>query len=140
MFLDALGLVSDAQVIATGPALSTNVIDLGASTPSRQIGTGEPMGFGVGIDAGATGTTVLIEVIQSDAPALSAPDVIAVMTAAAGQFPTGRLLFVAIPQGQPTKRYIGLRYTAGTMTVTAWLTRHDMFSILAQPYAKNYAV
>ena len=32
MFLDALGLVSDAQVIATGPAVSTNVIDLGAST------------------------------------------------------------------------------------------------------------
>jgi hypothetical protein len=140
MYVDALGLVSDAQVIATGPTVSTNVIDLGPATPSRQIGTGEAMGFGVAIDAGATGTTLLVEVIQSDSPALAAPDVIATVTAAAGQFPTGRLVFVAIPPGQPTKRYIGLRYTVGTLTVTAWLTTHNLFSILAQPYAKNYAI
>lgn len=139
MFLDALGLVSDVQVVATGPAVSTHTIDLGVATPSRRIGTGEPMGFAVTVDLAATGT-VLIEAIQSDNADLSAADVISSVTGAAAAYPTGAAVFVPIPPGSPTKRYVGLRYTATTIRVTAWLTTQSLFSILAQPYAKNYAV
>jgi hypothetical protein len=145
MYLDALGLLSDAQAFPGAATVSTNVIDLGASVPKREIGTGEEVGIGVATDVAAgAGSTVLVEIIQSTASAMSAPDVIASATDVAANFPAGRLLFVAIPMGQPTKQYIAARVTVtgGTTTITAtiWLTSRALFSILAKPYAKNYAV
>lgn len=143
MFLDNLLVLSDAQAFTGAATVSTNAIDLGAPTPKREIGTGEPIGVGVTVDVAAgAGSTVLLEVIQSANANLSSPDVIATYTDVAANFPAGRMLFLPIPPGLPQKQYLGLRETSTTgtttITVTAWLTSWALFSILAKPYAKNY--
>jgi hypothetical protein len=150
MYLDVLTRVSAAQAV-TATAVSTNTIDLGSPVPKREIGTGEAIGFGVAINVAADATTgdetYTFEVIQSANADLSAPDVIAsrVVTAAqatAGQLAAGTTLFIPIPQGLPQKQFLGMRYTTGgttpSVTVTAWLTAHSLFSILAKAYAKAF--
>jgi hypothetical protein len=145
MFMDALGLVSDAQAL-TATAVSTNTIDLGSQSVTPDIGTGEEVGFGVSIDVALAGTTptLTLEVIQSASAALSSPTVLASQLLAAAQVTIGKLNFIAIPMGAITQRYIGLRYTlAGTtptVTVTSWLTSRSLFSIHARNYAKGYSI
>jgi len=147
MFLDNLLVVSDAQAV-TATAFSTNTIDLGSSTPKREIGTGEPLGFGVTVDVAADFTTgdetYQFDIVQSANANLSSPDVVASFVRTAAQLVAGAMVFLPIPPGWPTKQYLGLRYTTGgttpTVTLTAWLTARDLFSILARPYAKNYVV
>lgn len=147
MYIDALGLVSDAQAI-TADAYSTNTIDLGNVTPKREIGTGEPIGFGLSIDVAADFTsmdeTYTFLVVQSANADLSSHDVLASYTFTAAQLAAGALFFLEVPIGFPTKRYLGLRYDVGgmtpTVTCTAWLTSRSLFSVLAKPYARNYAV
>lgn len=144
MFLDALLLVSDAQAV-TATANSTNVIDLGASIPKRQVGESD-LGFGVAIDVGGDFTTgnetYAVSVVQSANADLSAPDVLATVTRTATQLAAGALLFVDLPKGNPTKRYVGLVYTVGgttpTITITAWLTHRDLFSVVHTNYAHGY--
>lgn len=147
MYLDALLLVSDAQAV-TADAYSTNTIDLGNVTPKRQIGTGEPMGFGLSVDVAADFTTgdetYSFLVVQSANADLSSHDVLATYTFTAAQLAAGALWFLPIPEATPTKRYIGLRYDVGgttpTITVTAWLTARELFSIAPVHYAKGYAI
>ena len=145
MYLDALGLVSDAQALSA-TAFSTNTIDLGAGTPARRLGTGEQIGFGVAIDVALAGTTptFTLEVVQSDNANLSTPDVIESRAIAAADLTAGSLHWIDVPQGYPRKRYLGLRYSLGgttpTATVTSWLTARSLFSMLAQPYALGYTV
>jgi hypothetical protein len=52
----------------------------------------------------------------------------------------GAQFFLPIPQGTPTQRFIGLRATTagGTISVSAWVTSHSLFSLLAASYAKNF--
>lgn len=145
MYLDALLLLSDAQAFPGAATVSTNTIDLGASAPSRQIGTGEPKGIGVITDVAAgAGSTVLIEIIQSANANLSSPDVIGSFSDVAANFPAGAMRFIPLLQGYPMKRYLGIRETSTggttTITLTAWLTTHSLFSILAANYPKNYVV
>lgn len=145
MFLDALGLVSDAQAFPGAATVSTNTIDLGPSVPVRELGTGEPVGFGIGVDVAAgAGSTVLVEVIQSASANLAAPDVIASFSDLAAVFTAGALFFLPLPPGRPQKRYLGIRVTVTggttTVTITAWLTARSLFSIAQRYYAKNYAV
>lgn len=145
MYVDNLGLVSDAQAV-TATAFSTNTIDLGATSPAREIGTGEAVGFGIAVDVAADITTgnetYLIEVVQSANADLSSPDVINSRTITAAQLAAGSLHWLAVPVGFPQKRYLGLRYTTGgttpTVTLTAWLTSQAMFSIHQRYYAKGY--
>lgn len=145
MYLDALGLVSDAQAL-TATAFSTNTIDLGAGNPVRDIGAGEPIGFGLSIDVGLGGTapTLTVEVVTSANADLSTPTVISSRPMAAGDVTAGKLHFLEVPAGRTTQRYIGLRYTLGgttpTVTVTAWLTARDLFSVTARNYAKGYSL
>lgn len=147
MYIDALGLVSDSQAL-TATGFSTNTVDLSNATIKRQIGTGVSVGFGVNVDVAAdfttTDETYTVEIVQSDNANLSTPDVLSSTLLSAAQRAIGTLLFVPIPIGQPTKRYIGLRYTlAGTtpsITVTAWLGEREMFSVPPVHYAKNYSV
>jgi hypothetical protein len=142
MFLDALGLVSDAQAFGAA-AVSTNSIDLGNVTPKRQIGTGEPIGFGFQIDVSGTVAASLVEVISTTDAALTAGIVVegSLLIPLAAAL-AGSLWFVPMPQGRPTQRFLGIRVTTagGTITATSWLTTHALFSVLAQPYAKNYQV
>ncbi len=147
MYVDAFGLVSDSQAV-TATAFSTNTIDLSNATVKRQIGTGEEVGFGVNVEVAADFTsgneTYTFEVVQSANADLSSPDVIGSVTHTAATLVAGYLFFLPIPIGQPTKRYIGLRYTVGgttpTITVSAWLGAQSMFSVPPVHYPKNYAV
>lgn len=147
MFIDALGLVSDAQAVSADAA-STNTIDLGNVTPKREIGTGEPMGFGFSVDVAADAAnadeTYEFQVIQSANADLSSPDILVAQSIARGTLVAGFQFFLAIPPGFPQKRYLGTFYNVGgttpSITITAWLTTQSLFSILAKSYAKNYAV
>lgn len=142
MYLDAFLRVSNAQAFGAA-AVSTNSIDLGDVTPKRQIGTGEAMGFGVAVTTAGTVAASLMEVISATDDALTA----GILVHSARSIPLaetilGALFFLPIPQGTPTQRYLGIRITTagGTISATAWLTAHDLFSIHAQHYARNYAV
>lgn len=146
MYIDALGLVSDAQAFsATG--VSTNSIDLGNVTPKREIGTGEPMGFAVAVDVALAGTTptLNIDVISATDGPLTAGILVHVnVNKPAADWPAGSLHFLPIPPGAPTQRFLGIRANLGgttpTVTLTAWLTTWSLFSILAKSYAKGYTI
>lgn len=151
MYVDALGLVSDAQAFA-GTAVSTNSIDLGNVTPRRAIGTGEPVGFGVAVDVAADFTTgdetYELQVVDDEDPALGSPRILAsypkIAAAGGGELAAGSLHFLPIPQTFVPQRYIGIRLLGGgttpTVTLTAWLTAHSIFSVLARSYAKGYTI
>lgn len=147
MFMDALLLVSDAQAF-TAAAVSTSSIDLGASVPKRQVGTGEPVGFGFAADVAASATTVKLEVIMATDAALTAGIIVlAETTRLAADLPTGGLYYLGLPQGGPAAgwlRYIGVRVTpvggAATVTLTSWLTSRALFSVAPQNYAKAYSI
>jgi len=147
MYVDALGLVSDAQAFVAA-AVSTKSIDLGDVTPKRQIGTGEPVGFGISVDVAASCTTVKLEAIMATDEALTAGIVVLnEATRLAADLPTGGLLFLPIPPGAPAAgflRYLGVRVTpvggAATVTLSAALTLAKMFSVPPQSYARGYAV
>lgn len=142
MFLDALLLVSDAQAFGAA-AVSQNSIDLGLTTPGRQIGTGEPMGFGIAVDVAGTVAPSVIDVISATDAALTAGIIVhATRSIALAEMTAGALHFIGVPVGTPTQRYLGVRITTagGTVTATAWLTTHSLFSILPRAYPKNYAI
>lgn len=147
MYLDALLLVSDAQAV-TATAVATNVINLGAVTPRRQIGTGEAMGFGVAVDVAADFTTgdetYQFDILSDDDVAIGSPKVIASFIRTAAELAAGSLHFLPLPQGFPKEQYLTLRYTTGgtspSVTVTAWLTTHTLFSLTPANYAKGYTI
>lgn len=144
MYLDKETLLSDAQAFTGAATVSTNVIDLGDTTPKRQIGDGEPEGvaFTVDVAAGA-GSTHVMEIIQSAAANMSSPDIIASQTILAAVLVAGYSGFLGIPPGFPTKRYIAFRNTSTggttTVTATAWATLQSMTD-RQQTYAKGYAI
>lgn len=147
MYMDVLGRVCNAQAF-TAVAVSTDSIDLGNVTPKREIATGEAMGFGIAVGVAASATTVLIEIIQATDAALTAGIVVlAQRTFLSADLPVGALVFFPIPQN-PTLagplRFLGLRVTptggAATVTLTAWLTAHDLFSVPPRHYADNITI
>lgn len=149
MFLDAYLRVSNAQAL-TATAVSTDKIDLGDSTVRRQIGTGEPMGFGMVVTVAADFTTgdetYQFDIVSDEDAALGSPTVHGSFVRTAAQLTAGSLHFFPFPQDQLqlVERYIGMRYTLGgttpTATVTTWFTTHSLFSLVARAYSKNYAV
>lgn len=143
MYVDALLLVSDAQALsATG--FSTNTIDLSSVSPARDIAVGEQMGWGITVDVAADTSsgdeTYTFQAVQSANANLSSPDVLAQIAIARATLVAGYGFFLPYPEGQITKRYIGLQYTLGgttpTITVTAFLTSARLWS---QPRAQTYA-
>lgn len=142
MYLDAFLRVSNAQAFGAA-AVSTNSIDLGNVTPKRQIGTGEPMGFGVAVTTAGTVAATLIEIISATDDALTAGIIVhASRSIPLAETIIGALFFVPLPPGTPTQRYLGVRLTTagGTISATVWLTANDLFAIHAVHYARNYAV
>jgi hypothetical protein len=140
MFLDALHVVSDAQAMGAA-AVSTNSIDTGLTTPGRQIGTGEPLGFGVSVDVAGTVAATLLEVISATDAALTAGILVhASRSIPLAEMVAGALFFLGLPTGTPTQRFLGIRATTagGTVTLTAWLTAQSLFSILPRAYPKGY--
>jgi hypothetical protein len=145
MFIDVLGRVSNAQAFGAG-AVSTDSIDLGPGSVApngRQIGTGEPLGFGISVTTAGTVAPSLIEIISAtDAPLTAGILVHGSRTIPLAETVLGAQFFIPLPQGTPTQRFLGIRITtaAGTISATAWLTTHSMFSLLAKAYPKNYTV
>lgn len=146
MILDALLMVSDAQAV-TADAVSTNTIDLGASSPAREIGSGEPMAFLITVDVAAdfttTDETYAFEVIQSAAANLSSATVLNRRVLTAAQLALGAIFAIGVPAGSPSARYLGLNYDVGgttpTLTVTAALVPLRFIDMI-KTYAKNYVV
>ena len=153
MILDALGLLSDAQAL-TATALSTNTIDLGATTPQRQIGTGRGVGavicIDVAADFGNTDETYKFDLVQSSAAALTTSTVLASEAYIASGVMISTLLTVKYiivlpcPPGMPLQRYIGINYTlAGTtptITVTAFFGALASMAVYPALYAKGYTI
>lgn len=142
MFLDALLLVSDAQNFGAA-AVSTNSIDLGLTTPGRQVGTGEPMGFGLSVDVAGTVAPSLVEIISATDAALTAG--ILVHTSRSiplADMTAGSRHWLGLAPGAPTQRYLGIRITTagGTVTATVWFTTQALFSLEPRLYPKNYAI
>lgn len=140
MYLDNLLVVSDGQAFGAA-AVSTNSIDTGLTTPGRQIGTGEPIGFGIAVTIAGTVAASLIEVISATDAALTA----GILVHNSRSIPlaetvAGALFFLGVPVGTPTQRFLGIRVTTagGTISLTAWLTAQELFSIAARAYAKGY--
>lgn len=142
MYVDVLGRVSNAQAFGAG-AVSADSVDLGNVTPKREIGTGEPVGFGFVVTTTATVAATLVEVISATDAALTAGILVhASITIPLATAVAGYAAFIGFPPGTPTQRYVGIRCTTagGTISATAWLTAWDLFSIPAKAYAKGYTI
>jgi hypothetical protein len=145
MFLDVLGRVSNAQAFGAA-AVSTDSIDLGATSVApnaREIGTGEALGFGFVVTTAGTVANSLIEIISATDAALTAGIISHVQRVTIlAENVAGKAYFIPLPQGTPTQRFLGIRVTtaAGTISGTAWLTTHSLFSLLSKAYPKAYAV
>lgn len=148
MYVDDQTLVCDAQAF-TAVAVSSDAIDLSSVTVMREIATGEPMGFGIAVDVAASATTVLVEIIQATDAALTAGIVVlSQRTFLSADMPAGRGIFLPLPQNVALAgplRFLGLRVTpaggAATVTLTSWLTAHDLFSVSpVRSYAKGYTI
>jgi hypothetical protein len=145
MYIDALTQLSAAQAMGAA-AVSTNSVDLGlpggVGTPlKRQIGTGEPVGIGIVVTTAGTVAATLFEFISTTDAALTAGILVhCSFSIPLAQTTLGAQFFLPIPQGTPTQRFIGLRATTagGTISVSAWVTSHSLFSLLAASYAKNF--
>jgi hypothetical protein len=144
MILDALLMVSDAQAV-TADAVSTNTIDLGASSPAREIGSGEPMAFVCTVDSAGDITTgdetYAFEAISSASANLSSPTVLGRRVLTAAQLALGAIFAIPIPPGTPAQRYLGMNYDVGgttpLLTVTAALVPAKFIDMI-KAYAKNY--
>lgn len=144
MLLDLQELFSDAQAFTGAATVSTNVKDLGAVTPKRQIGDGELVGVGVTVDVAAgAGSTHTMEIIQSATSNMATPDIIGSITILAAVLVAGYRFFIPVFPGFPTKEFIAFRNTATggttTVTLTAFLTAQRLWES-GQVYAKNYAI
>lgn len=145
MHIDTLGLVSDAQAL-TATAVCTDKVDTHAVTPIREIGTGNPLGFGISVDVAADFTTgdetYQFDIVSDTDAALGSPTVHASFVLTAAQLPLAKTWFLPLPPGMPTERFLGLRYTLGgttpLLTVTAWLTTLSAFAQEPVSYAKGY--
>lgn len=150
MYIDAKTELSDAQAV-TSTAISSNVIDLGATNTLKDIGTGQDVYLVVSTQTAATDSgsdATLTVTLESDSTANLA-------TSATVHFSTGALAFAAfssagsvlaavkLPAGN-YERYVGVRYTVGsgplttgkfdaflTTDVQSWRAYADNVTILA---------
>jgi len=142
MYIDALNLVADAQAFGAA-GVSASSIDTQLTTPGRQIGTGEPMGFGFQVDVAGTVAASLLEIISATDAALTAGILVhASVSIPLAQTVAGALFWLGLPMGTPTQRFLGVRVTTagGTISLTSWLTLQSMFSIPPRAYPKNFTV
>lgn len=148
MIVDKLTQLSSAQAVTAADAYSTNTLPLGAVTPKRRIGAGEPIALVVIVTtaAAASGGTFTntfdFMAVQSVNADLSAHDVMAQRRVPAAELVAGAVIVIDVPPDRPTKEFIGARYELGTgdtISVSAWyLPRSFVQAFLA--YAKNYVV
>lgn len=143
MILDALLKLCAAQQV-TADAVSANTIDFGNVTPKRKVAVGEPLALVLVITAiGTNSGSAKLQAIQSAAAALTSPQIIGEIDLATADIAVGKVYVIPLAAGIPALRYVGANFDiTGTVdfTVDAYLQPLSMASILAETYAKNYAV
>jgi hypothetical protein len=144
MILDALLKLAAAQQV-TADAVTTNVVDTGNTTPKRKIAVGEPLAILFVITAIGTNTgSAKLQAIQSASSTLgSGNQIIGEIDLATADIAVGKVYIVPLSQGIPALRYVGGNHDiTGTVDYTCdtYLVPLSMASILAESYAKNYAV
>lgn len=125
MLIDAFNEFSDSQAV-TSTAISTNVIDLGATNTLKDIGAGEPVWLVVRTITAATDSgsdATLTVTLESDSTANLATSATVHVSTAALAFatfsPAGTtLLAIRLPNGL-YERYLGVRYTVASGPLTA---------------------
>lgn len=122
MIQDRENTVSINQAV-TATAVSTDTIDLGTSSPARDIGAGEPIEVNVQVGTlfeTANSATLQVQVITSANANLSSETVLLQTSALAASALTAgaRILQAHIPAGV-AQRYLGLRYVVGTGSFSA---------------------
>ena len=137
MYLDANTKVASAQAFATGN-LSASSIDLGNSTPKREVGTGESLVLLAQVTVAAAGATS-ISVVQSDNADLSSGDVLITRPLTTAQLVANTLWQVPIPEGSVTKRYLGCNFVGTSVTMNAWIIPDEMVPQVTI-YAKGYVI
>lgn len=128
MYLDKLGLFSDAQAL-TASAQATNVLDLTAPSVKRQIGAGKTLWviFSIGVAADITtgDETYQFDLYTSAAANMSSPVNLGSRVIPAASLPAGALIAMAVPQDSMLE-YFSPHYTLGgttpSVTVTSWIT------------------
>jgi hypothetical protein len=147
MILDSLLKVSASQAL-TATAVATNTYDQGAPYTSggtnTEIGEGEPMGFLVNVEVAADFTTG-DETYEFDVVSATAADgttgqlIHLKMALLASYLVAGRNVFVPIPPGIITQRYITLKYilagTTPTLTVSAYLVPAAQYESVKKYYS-----
>lgn len=133
MILSKELLFSESQAL-TADAVSTNVIDLGATGTvkgapvalKRDIGTGTPIDIVVQLEvaAGGTSPTLIVTVEVDDNSSFSSAKVVATSTQLAGGAVGDRIDINYLPQGTD-ERYMRLNYNLGgtspTYTVSSFV-------------------
>ena len=123
MYVDKQAEFADSQVV-TATAISTNVIDLGATNTLKDIGSGEDVCLIVQVDAAATaaGAATVTFSLESDSTAdlATSPTVHFTSAAIAKTALTAgsTQLAIKLPSGS-YERYLGVRFTVATGPLTA---------------------
>lgn len=123
MFIDKQNEFADSQAV-TVTAISTNVIDLGATPTTRNPAPGEPIWLVIQVDTAATaaGAATVTFSLESDSTADLATSATVHWTSAAigkATLVAGYLVAaIALPHGD-YERYLGVRYTVATGPLTA---------------------
>lgn len=148
MILDKLAELAVDQAVTSADAYGAYSYDCGNPTIKNRIGTGEDLSIIVTVDvaAGADGgsftdTCDFIVVKSANADLSSHVEVIKRRVPAAS-VTAGAVIEIPIPFGEPTLRYLGVRFELGTddtMTVSAYIVpREHVQAWLA--YAKGYSI
>lgn len=117
MILDSQNQYSNSQVVNAATAVSTNVIDHGA-TPSG-IGAGKEMMVFVNLEAVPTAAATTINVQTSDTENFAVATTIATKTVAVGDMVAGGKIHIPLAPDYKALRYTRLQYVPGTAVFTA---------------------
>lgn len=128
MILDERNEFCDATALNTGAAgsyLIGDVIDLGASTPGRDLGGDQALYLVVQVDTAATSggsATLQVNLVTDDNASLSSPTTLVSSAAIpVASLTAGRVVMaVQLPmEGTAYERYIGIQQVTGTAAFTA---------------------
>lgn len=145
MILDAGEQLASALAVTDTDAYTTYSKDFGNVTPKRNVGTGEPLCIVfvvVVAAAGSTDTTDLI-LVQSANASLASEDQLIKRRIANASLTAGSIWPIDIPQGYPTKRYLGGRVELGTgdtLTVDCYLLPRSAVDGFKQYYAPGTVI
>lgn len=130
MALDKDLKIAAALAVTAAGVVSTHMVDLGAPTVKRRVGTGTPLGILVKVTTAAAGDgssltdTFRFQAISSAASNGSNPTVLAEIQPPATDLVVGAHFVIPIPPGTPKQQYLGAFFDAGaddTVAVDAYV-------------------